>query len=168
MDIVVEDGTGLPTANSYCSAVEADDILSVNIHSKWGLLTDPEAKENLLIWASRVLDERVVWFGKKTYPTSGLAWPREGARDKEGYCLEDNYVPHQVKIATAVLAEHLLEGNPEVVNTSANLTKLQVDVIVLQFDSRQSVAKYPAILGLTLAGLGRWNGRGGPKFIIRC
>ncbi|MEQ6333010.1 DnaT-like ssDNA-binding protein [Sphingobium sp. MK2] len=168
MDIVVENGTGLPTANSYISAEEADEILSVNIHSVWSEIDDEETKEKLCMWATRLLDGRAKWFGCKMYGTSGLAWPRSGVRDKEGFPIEDDIVPRQVKIATALLADHLLSGNPELVNTSSNLTKLQVDVIELSFDSRQAVAKYPREIAITIDGLGRISmGGGGPKHIIR-
>lgn len=168
MDIVVEDGTGIVTANAYASLDEVEEILSVNIHSKWTLIADDAAKENLIIWASRILDERVRWNGKKMFDTSGMAWPRYGVRDREGFMLDDNFVPKQVKIATAVLAEHLLSGNPDAVNTGSNITSLQVDVIAIQFDARLAAEKYPAELGFILKGLGIWSGgRGGYKRIVK-
>lgn len=168
MDIVVEDGTGIVTANAYASAEEVDDILSVNIHSKWSLLTDEIAKENLIIWASRLIDTRVRWAGHKTHKTSGLAWPRTCVRDKEGEMIDDSIVPQQVKLATAIMAEHLLDGNPEVANTSSNLTALQVDVVMLRFDANISPEKYPPELSYILKGLGWLSfGHGGPKRIIR-
>jgi hypothetical protein len=168
MDILVEDGTGLVTANAYLSAEEADDILSVNIHSQWSVLSDDTTKENLIMWASRILDERVRWFGKKTHETSGLAWPRSHIRDKENIMVDDSVVPRAVKIATALLAEHLIAGNPEVANTGSNLTSLQVDVIALKFDARLAPEKYPAEIGYALRGLGSVSmGRGGPKRIVK-
>lgn len=167
MDIVVEDGTGLPTANAYISAEEADDILSVNIHSLWPTITDDTVKENLIMWATRLLDEKVRWFGTKTHKTSGLAWPRQGTVDRECIAIDDNLVPKQVKVATALLADHLLAGDPELVNTSANLSKLQVDVIMLQFDTEKRVRKYPSEIATVLAALGYVSMSGGPKYIIR-
>lgn len=168
MDILVEDGTGLVTANAYASLEEVDEFLSVNIHSKWSVLTDTAAKENLIIWATRLIDERVRWFGHKTHPTSGTAWPRTCMKDREGHPIDDNVVPKQVKIATAILAEHLLSGNPEVVNTGSNITALQVDVIALKFDTDKTPEKYPVELRYILDGLGRIAfGRGGPKHIVK-
>ncbi len=169
MDIVVEDGTGLPTANSYLTTDEADDLLSVNIYATWGSLTD-DAKEALLMWATRLLDERVKWHGRKVHQTAGLAWPRYGVRDREGFCVDDNLVPAPVKLATAILANHLVVNgaDPEAVDTSNNLTELKVDVIQLKFDANILKQKYPVEVQYILQGLGTVSmGRGGPKFIVR-
>ena len=168
MAIVIEDGTGVVTANAYVGVDEADEILSVNIHSKWGLIADVETKEKLIRWASRILDERVRWFGKKTHPTSGLAWPRTQVRDRENELIEDNVVPLAVRIATAELADHLISGDPETANTGSNITDIQVDVIMLKFDARLAVEKFPPNLSKILLGLGLMSfGRGGPKRIIK-
>lgn len=168
MDIVVEDGTGIVTANAYASLDEVDEILSVNIHSKWSLLTDEAAKENLIQWASRILDERVKWYGTKMHSTSGLAWPRSCVRNRENILIEDDIVPKEVKIATALLADHLLSGDPEAANTGSNITSLQVDVVVLKFDARLDAQKYPPELNYVLKGLGLMSfGNGGPKRIIK-
>lgn len=168
MDIVVEDGTGIVIANSYLSTDEADDFLSIDIHSNWLPLTD-DVKEKLLMYATRVVDQRVRWNGRKTYPTSGLAWPRCGVRDKEGFLIEDNIVPSAVKYAVAVLANHLITNNPEVANTASNMTEIQVDVITLKFDVNKSPEKYPSQIKFILEGLGtvaigkRTSGR-----IVKC
>lgn len=167
MVIVVEDGTGIVIANSYLTVEEADDILSVNIHSTWAML-DEITKANLLMWASRVIDERVRWNGKKLHATSGLGWPRYGVRDKEGNLIDDDTVPRAVKVATATLAQHLITGNPEVANSNQNLTELSVDVITLKFDSKLVPDKYPTQIKFILAGLGTVSmGRGGPKRIVK-
>jgi hypothetical protein len=165
--MVVEDGTGQVLANAYATVEEVDAILASNIHSGWTIL-DPTTKENLIVWATRLLDERVRWNGKKTHDTSGLAFPRTGVRDREGIAIDDNVVPKQVKVAVAVLADHLIAGNPDAVNTASNLKGLKVDVIELDFDAKLTVAKYPAELSLILEGLGRGTwGRSGPKRIIK-
>lgn len=167
MDIIVEDGTGIVIANSYLSVDKADELLSINIHSKWAAL-DEDTKERLLMFATRKLDERVKWYGHKFQPTSGLAWPRCGVRDKEGFPVDDNLVPLAVQIATATLADHLITGDPDTVNTASNLTALQVDVIELKFDSKITPEKYPIEIKYLLAGLGTVSmGRGGPKFIVK-
>lgn len=169
MDIVVEDGNGLPTANSYCSADEADDILSVNLYATAWTLLDDDDKESLLMWASRTLDQRVKWNGRKAFPTSGLAWPRYFVRDREGCMVEDNAVPQAVKIATATFANFLLTNaaDPGDVDSSNNMTELRVDVILLKFDATIMKNKYPADIKYILQGLGTVSmGSGGPKYIV--
>lgn len=165
--MVVEDGTGIVLANAYAEVAEITAILDSNIHSKWSVV-DPASQEKLIVWASRILDERVRWNGKKTHDTSGLAWPRYGVRDREGTPIDDNVVPKAVKVAVAVLCEHLITGNPDVVNNASNLKGLKVDVVELEFDPLIYVNKWPQELALILTGLGNgmW-GRGGPKRIIK-
>lgn len=168
MALVVEDGTGVVTANAYATVAEVDEILAVNIHSKWSLISDPDTKENLVQWASRILDERVKWHGKKMHQTSGMAWPRTGAKDREGDCIDDNVVPLPVKVAVAELADHLLGGDPETANSGSNITSLQVDVVMLRFDAHLSAERWPPNLAAILYGLGYMSfGRGGPKRIIK-
>lgn len=171
MDLVSEDGTGLPTANSYCTVEEASDLLSINVYSTWATLAATAgAQEAFLMWATRILDERVKWNGWKAYPTSGTAWPRYRVYDKEGFPIDDNIVPKQVKLATATLANFLVvnAGDPEAVNTSNNLTELKVDVILLKFDPTILPNKYPTEIQFILNGLGRVSMNGnGPKYIIR-
>ena len=170
MDIVVEDGTGLPTANSYCSADDADDLLSQNMYATaWLSLTDDQ-KENLLIYASTLIDMRTKWTGHKAHHSSGLSWPRWHVRDKEGCLVEDNIVPKQVKLATATLANFILTNgaDPEELDSSNNLKELKVDVIMLQFDPNILKNKYPNSVKWMIEPLG-WvsMGRGGPKYIVR-
>jgi hypothetical protein len=167
MSLVLEDGTGVVTANAYATVAEIAAILSSNIHSTW-MAMDQDSQEKLVIWATRVLDERVKWFGQKSHQTSGLAWPRAGTKDKEGYPIDDNLVPRQVKVAVAVLAEHLVAGNPDVVDTTANKKMVKVDVVELEFDPRITNRKWPAEVDLIIEGLGYGTfGRGGPKRIIK-
>lgn len=168
MAIVVEDGTGVVTANAYVAVAEVDEILSVNIHSKWSLIADATTKEKLIRWATRILDERVRWYGKKTHTTSGLAWPRTQVRDRENELIEDNVIPLAVRIATAELADHLISGDPETANTGSNITDIQVDVVMLKFDARLDAERFPPNLSKILYGLGLMSfGRGGPKRIIK-
>lgn len=168
MSLVIEDGTGVVTANAYATVAEVDDVLSTNLNALWNSLTDETAREKLVVWATRVLDERVKWFGQKVFQTSGLAWPRAGVKDKEGFPIDDNVVPKPVKVAVAVLCEHLLNGNPDVVDTALNKKMIKVDVVELEFDPRISVRQWPAEVDLIIQGLGYGMfGRGGPKRIIK-
>ncbi|UIS25208.1 virion structural protein [Erythrobacter phage vB_EliS-L02] len=167
--LVVEDGTGVVTANGYATVAEIDEILSYQATSSGGWTPlDETAKGNLIIWASQILDQRVRWEGRKLHETSGLAWPRCGVIDREGFPVDEDVVPTAVKQAVAVLANHLITFNPNEVNENANLTMLQADVITLKFDPYADVYKFPDMIGFILRGLG-WvsMGRGGPKRIIK-
>jgi hypothetical protein len=167
MSLVLEDGTGIVTANAYASVAEIIEIIGTNPKAIYPTL-DPTAQEGIAIWASRVLDERMKWNGTKVFQTSGLAWPRAGVKDREGFPIDDNLVPHPVKVAVAVLAEHLTNGNPDIVDTAMNKKMIKVDVVELEFDPRITVRQWPIEIELILTGLGYGTfGRGGPKRIIK-
>ncbi len=164
--IVVEDGTGLPTANSFLSVADADDILALNIHSSWAT-QENTTKELLLMWATRLLCERATWYGTRVSDTSALPFPRSDLQDPDGVYYPDDAVPDPVKTATAMLADHLLANDPTLANTSRNLKRLDVDVIKMQFDVYQSVEKWPTAIAQTLRDFGRFNlsNTGGKRII---
>jgi hypothetical protein len=63
----VEDGSIVPSANSYVTVQEADDYIIQNIHAypAWESL-DLVQKQYLLAWATRYLDRRARWNGTPT------------------------------------------------------------------------------------------------------
>jgi hypothetical protein len=162
--LVEEDGTGLPTANCFLTVAEANDILSLNPRSLWDLV-QPDVKSNLLIWATRLLIERTKWKGRKKYETSGTPFPRVCLRDRDNLPITDTAVPDQVKTATALLAEFLSTTDPTTVNSAANLTMLQADVVKLEFDAQQHPSRWPPSIRVALIPIGLFSGSGGPKFI---
>lgn len=166
--LVVEDGTGLPTANSFLTVVEADDILSVNPHSLWSLVS-PTDKTNLLIWSTRMIVERTKWQGIKRYANAGTPFPRTGLEDAEDNAVADNIVPVQVKTATALLADYLSANDPTTVNSSSNLKELEVDVVKLKFDAMLKPARWPVAIRVALFPIGLFSPSGnGGRRIIKC
>ncbi|HNY80769.1 MAG TPA: hypothetical protein PKO46_21015 [Sedimentisphaerales bacterium] len=113
---VVEDGTGLSTANSYLSVADADTYhASVTQSSDWTAATQA-AKENGLIVATQYLDIRFQgrWRGYRNTRSQALAWPRYSVEDDDGYVLDATALPQKLKDACAemalrvVLGDHLL------------------------------------------------------------
>lgn len=104
MALVVEDGTGLATAESYLSVADAGTYHSNHGNSTWSG-TDA-AKEAALRRATRYLDGhyRGRWKGFKRLRTQALEWPRYEAYDLSGYDLDSDEVPTAVKHATAEAA----------------------------------------------------------------
>lgn len=110
--LVVEDGTGIATANSYLTVAEADAILCVNpvMYATWTALTAQQMDE-YLVWASDYIDCYVQWFGTKTVPDSGLRWPRTGVCDCDGIEIGPNEIPDKLKTAVAQLAIFLTSSS---------------------------------------------------------
>ena len=68
--VTVENGTGMPTANSYASVAQADAYFATRPRSTaWTGLTEDQ-KAQYLIHAARILDASVVWRGAGVPPLS--------------------------------------------------------------------------------------------------
>ena len=103
MAIIVEDGTGLATAQSYASVAECDAYHLARGSSAWAAATDA-AKEAALVRASAALDGLYSsrWPGLRLTSAQALDWPRSGAWDSDGYAL--TLVPTPIKNATCEAA----------------------------------------------------------------
>lgn len=167
----VETGSGLAaSANSYTSVAEADDILTMNIHTSanWAQLSNGD-KERLLAWASRYLDERTRWFGYKTVEASPLRWPRTGITDRDGISIGSNVIPHQLKVATAEMARYLIDEDRSVERDQDSLKRLKADVVELEFVEGYKLPSVPSALKFLINGLGTIASGAGVRFtrIIR-
>ena len=81
--MIVEDGTGLPNADSYVSVEFADTYFSARGVSVWATLTNT-VKEQLLIKATDFIDNIYQWNGKREFETQALRFPRVNIFDYEG------------------------------------------------------------------------------------
>ena len=137
--LVVEDGTGLSTANSYLTAAEADTLLSVNpvMYATWSALTTVE-KDDYLVWASDYIDCYVQWKGYKTVNSSGLRWPRDCVTDCDGIPIASNIIPAKVKTAVAQLAIFLTASEAAQSGGTASVAppgikRVKADVVEVEF-----------------------------------
>lgn len=105
MAMIVEDGTGLSSANSYLSIADADAYHSNRGNARW---TGADAvKEAALIKATDYIEREygTRWAsGYKATADQALSWPRINAWDKAGYAIDNDIVPGAVEQATAELA----------------------------------------------------------------
>lgn len=169
-DIVVEDGTGLDDANSYVSLAEADAYLldtPLAQANQWNELGD-DVKSSLLIYSTRVLDQRVRWTGAKSVAGSALRWPRSGVLDADNVPVAQDEVPKAVKQAVMELALWFsIPGqNPMVTAENQGIQSLGVDVINIQYmadHDATAVAAFPRGLNQILTNLGTFQylGRAG-------
>jgi len=106
-DFVVEDGTVVDDASSYISIDDADDYLSIKPNSTALADVAEATRENYLMWATRLLDQRAFFQGVKTDEDSTLRWPRQGVIDKDGNLVASDEIPQGIKDATVEIAYHL-------------------------------------------------------------
>lgn len=104
MPLIVETGSGFNNAESFISVADADSYFSARGNTAW---TGTETvKEQALRKATDFMQGRYInrWKGTRTHETQALAWPRENVTDADGYSLQSNVVPREVKHACAELA----------------------------------------------------------------
>ncbi len=109
MTIIVEDGSNVEGANSYCGVADADAYHSTRGNATWTeTSTSPDqGKAAALIRATAAIDAKYSgrWPG---YRTNGrnqeLDWPRTAAYDIEGNPISGSEIPQEVIDATCEAA----------------------------------------------------------------
>ncbi len=100
---------GDPAANSYATLLEAETYLGAYPGNQdWNGLADLD-KNGLLILATKQID-LLPFYGLATTQSQALAWPRLGMVTKEGYIIQFDAIPRQLKEAQAELAYALAVG----------------------------------------------------------
>lgn len=110
MALIVEDGTGLSTAEAYCSVADADTYHINRANALW-TGTDA-AKEAALRKATEYLDGtfKMRWKGCRVLSTQALDWPRIGVYNESGFYIPSESLPTSLVHATAELALRALTG----------------------------------------------------------
>ncbi len=108
---MIDATVGGPLANSYSLVAEADSYFDERLGvSSWSAaIADDKARA--LIMATRRIDLEE-FEGSRVSEEQALKWPRFGADDADGWWIEQDEIPIQVKQASFEMALALLE-DPE-------------------------------------------------------
>lgn len=109
MSFVVEDGTGLSTANALASVAFVDTFWTDRGgNAAWAGAT--AVKEAAIVKATDYLmgQLRYRWRGTKKTAAQALMWPRTGAYERDGQAVAETIVPARVQQAVAFLAPRLV------------------------------------------------------------
>lgn len=136
MALVPEDGTGLSTADSFCSQAEATTYFTAQASpSDWTDATSAQ-KDSALRYAARWLGAHYSWPGWILSLTQRLQWPRTGAYDSDGRNLstwsvvKDLYlIPAQCEIA----GEHLRKAINLARAASGEIKSVTIDVLSVTY-----------------------------------
>jgi hypothetical protein len=160
MAIIVEDGTGLPNAESYISVDDADAYHDNRGNTTWGTMQTVE-KEQALRRGTDYMEQmyRSLWKGTRVTASQRLSWPRAFVLREDFYATStlipdtlngefyypSDIVPEEVKQACAELAWRAAQGelSPDL---TQGIIREKVDVLEVQYDqySPQS-PRYKAI-----------------------
>lgn len=90
--LVVEDGSGVVSANTYVSLADASAFAETLLFiDAWDEL-EPDARTVRLLEAARWLD-RFAWQGAPSTTTQAMAWPREQVRDRDQRPIARDTIP---------------------------------------------------------------------------
>lgn len=160
MALIVEDGTGLSTAESYISVVDADTYIAAykGADTTWDAALDA-AKEVAARQATQYLDGFYTWKGIKLTSTQALDWPRSDVYDEREVLITG--VPTALENATAEMMFLIITGVTiiENIDKSKQAIREKVDVIEVEYQIGASVQPSFPIVGRLLAALTISTGR---------
>ena len=105
MSLICEDGSGKSDSESYISVSDASNYHTVRGNTAWAALTTDALREAALRRATDYMRQayRSRWQGYKVNEDQALDWPRYDV-EVEGYAVDSDIVPTEVKNACAELA----------------------------------------------------------------
>lgn len=140
MALIVEDGTGLSTAESYISVTDADTYVAAFIGADdvYDVATTGE-KEIAARQATKYIDGAYAWKGDIYDADQALEWPRQNVCNDRGI-LPVSPLPVALEQATAEVIFLIVTGVTitENVDRSKQTKREKVDVIEVEYESGAS------------------------------
>jgi len=135
MALIVEDGSGVTDADSYVTLAYADAyILAMGYTTPdWSALTDAQ-KESCILRAMSFI-EALNYKGTKADQDYSLEWPRVGVIDRNGYALDNDFIPEQLKKALVECAfrEQTLGTLQGDLDGASNIKSLKAGSLALEY-----------------------------------
>jgi hypothetical protein len=146
MALEVEDGTGKATAESFISVTDASTYHTARGNAAWAALASDTVREQCLRKATDYMEQvyRSRWQGCRVGETQALSWPRYDI-EVEGYAIDSDEVPTEVKYACAELALKAATADlsPDL---TQGVTREKVGQIEVEYDkSSPQRVRYAAI-----------------------
>lgn len=101
MALIIEDGTGVSGANTYASLATVDSYCSDRAYEAW---TGNDDIKNASILRGMAYVESFFYKGKKVASDQALKWPRSGMTDEDGYTVDEDAIPLNLKYAVSEAA----------------------------------------------------------------
>ncbi len=168
--LVVEDGTGLATANAYITVAYADAYHLDRFNESWA--GTEEKKESAILRATEYLDRVYLFQGSPINGDQALLWPRVDVATDDCVSLLSDEVPDPIERATAEAALAILcNGDPtESVQTSAPRTRRErVGVLEAEFlfDAPEGAITFPRVAEILAPYISSTRTGGGSSPIVR-
>ncbi len=167
MSLICEDGSGKSDSESYISVADASNYHTVRGNTAWAALATDALREAALRKATDFMRQayRSRWQGYKVNEDQALDWPRYDV-EVEGYAVDSDIVPTEVKNACAELAlkASAAELNPDL--TQGVLSE-QVGSISVTYDKNSPQRTRYAAIDAMLAPYLKAGGGGCSMGLIR-
>jgi len=168
MSIIVEDGSGLSTAESYISVADASTYFSNRGVTTWASIASDALREAALRKATDYMTAtyRNRWEGFRYTEDQALDWPREGVV-RDSWAVGYDEVPIEVqracaefalKAASAELQEDLTRG----------VVREKIDVIEIEYDKNSPERTRYSFIDAMLAPFLNSIGTGASVQLVRC
>lgn len=133
MALIVEDGTGMATAESFISVAGADTRQANLGNTNWATITTAE-KEQALRRATQYMEQayRERWAGLRVNSTQALSWPRVGVV-VDGYSVLSTSVPAAIANACSDLAFKAAAGDLNA-DLARGVVREKIDVLETEYD----------------------------------
>lgn len=146
MALIVEDGTVVTGAESYCTAAFATTYHDNRGNAAWAALASDTIRERLLRKATDYMMQvyRGRWKGYRVEDGQALDWPRSSVC-VDGYSVDSDIVPNEVQTACAELA---LKASSATLyaDQSQGVVREKIGPIETEYDKNSSQAiQYKAI-----------------------
>ena len=146
MTLIVEDGSGKSDSESYISVADASSYHTARGNTAWAALATDALREAALRRATDYMRQayRSRWQGNKVNEDQALDWPRYDV-EVEGYAIDSDIVPTEVKNACAELAlkASAAELNPDL--TQGVLSETVGSISVTYDKASPQFTRYRAI-----------------------
>ena len=171
VNLIVEDGSGLPNANSYCDLDYALEYCTNKGYTSWLSLSEAEQKV-FIIRGTEFVDNFYMWKGRKGKGSQALSFPRLDLYDDDRYLV--NGIPDKLKKACLEAAFLNSTSGADTLFTTKDengaIKRQKVDSLEVEyFSNQQSETNLNAvdyttiydILNKLLKGLYKEKGDGG-------
>ena len=131
------------TANSYCTVAEGNTYHLEHLYdTDWQGAADI-TKTAALVWATRLLDEQIIWDGAQTTETQALRWPRGAILDQDGNEFDEDTIPQFLKNATAEYARYLIGANRTAEADTKGIRSVKAGELEVIFDKYDRTGVIP-------------------------
>lgn len=171
VNLIVEDGTGLPNANSYCDLDYALEYCTMKGYTSWQTLSETEQKV-FIIRGTEFIDNFYNWRGRKGKGSQALSFPRLDLYDDDQYLI--NGIPEKLKKACLEAAFLNSTSGADTLFTTKDengaIKRQKVDSLEVEYfsnqqnETNQNTVDYTTIydiLNKLLKGLYKEKGDGG-------